>query len=132
MTDSNVELVRRGFDAAARGDIDAISGLLDADVRWHGAGDDQDGCHNRREALQFMRRALAEGVNVELLDAREARADRVLVILQRNLPRDGDTSGERPDPHGEILSFRDGKITEMVVYPTAQEAVSAAGPSPNP
>jgi ketosteroid isomerase-like protein len=132
MTESNVELVRRGFDAAARGDIDAISGLLDADVRWHGAGDDQDGCHNRREALQFMRRALAEGVNVELLDAREARADRVLVILQRNLPRDDDMSGERPEPHGEILSFRDGKITEMVVYPAAQEAVSAAGPSPNP
>lgn len=131
MSEHNVEVVRRGFDAAARGDIDAISGLLADDVRWHGAGDDQEGCHNRRQALQFMRRALAEGINVELLDAREARPDRVLVILQRNLPREADASGERPEPHGEILTFRDGKITEMVVYPTAQEAVSAAGPSPS-
>jgi hypothetical protein len=49
------------------------------------------------------------------------------VLLQRNvLP--GDPSGERPSPHGQILTLRDGKIAEMVVYPTAEAAVGAAGP----
>jgi ketosteroid isomerase-like protein len=33
---------------------------------------------------------------------------------------------ELPSPHGQILTFRDGKIAEMVVYPTAEEALGAA------
>jgi hypothetical protein len=102
--------------------------MLAPEVRWHGAGDDQGGCQNREQALRWMSEGIARGIRVQLLEARELKDDRVLVLLQRNLPREGDPSGEPPSPHGQILTLRDGKITEMVAYPTAEEAVGAAGP----
>jgi hypothetical protein len=36
MSQTNVELARRGYEAALRGDLDAIRGFLDAEVKWHG------------------------------------------------------------------------------------------------
>lgn len=118
--------VRSGFDAASRGDLDSIAALLSPDVSWHGAGDDQGGCRNREQTLRWMREAIDRGIGVELLDARELPGDRVLVVLQRN-PDPG--SAETPEPHAQIVSFREGLITEMVVYPTAGEAFAAVGES---
>jgi len=127
MDRSNVELVRDGFGAVARGDVDAISAMLAPDVRWHGAGDDHGGCQNREQALHWMTAAIDRGIRVQLLEARALKNDRVLVLLQRSVPREGDPSGEPPSPHGQILTLRDGKITEMVAYPTAEEAAGAGG-----
>ena len=45
MGEQNVELARRGWEAAQRGDLDAIAALLDPDVKWHG-GDPASGCQN--------------------------------------------------------------------------------------
>ncbi len=35
--------------------------------------------------------------------------------------------GEQPEPHGELVTVRDGKVTEMVAYPNVDEALVAAG-----
>lgn len=35
--------------------------------------------------------------------------------------------GEQPDPHGEVVTVRDGKVVEMLVYPTVEAALAAAG-----
>ena len=55
MTESNVELARSGYEAIMRGDLDAVRDLLDPDVKWHG-GDPADGCQNRKQTLEWMRR----------------------------------------------------------------------------
>jgi ketosteroid isomerase-like protein len=122
--ESALGLVRRGFQAASRGDIDAIAAMLSPDVRWHGAGDDSGGCQNRKQTLRWMREAIERGVRVDLLDARELPGDRVVLVLRRRPTPD---DPEPPAPHGQIISFRDGLIAEMVVYPTAGEALAAAG-----
>jgi ketosteroid isomerase-like protein len=129
MAESNIELVQRGFVAAARGDIGAVTAMLSPEVRWHGAGDEHGGCQNREQALRWMGDAIARGIRVQLLETRELGDDRVLVLLQRHELRDGDSGGQLPPPHGEILTFRAGKVTEMVVYPTAEDALRAAGES---
>jgi hypothetical protein len=123
MDASSLELVRSGFEAASRGDVDSISSMLSPDVRWHGAGDDQGGCQDREQALHWMRAAIERGVRVDLLDARELPDDRLLLVLQRQ-PAPGE---EPPPPHGQILTFRDGLIADMAVYPTADEAAAAGG-----
>lgn len=123
-----LELVRSGFEAASRGDVDSISALLSPDVHWHGAGDDEGGCRNRKQALRWMREGLERGVRVELLEARELPGDRVLLVLQRQ-PDEESEPGDAPAPHGQIVTFRDGRIADMAVYPTADEAIAAAGPS---
>ncbi len=62
-------------------------------------------------------------MTVEPPEFRDA-GERVVVILQRQQPPEG---GERPPPHGEVVTVRDGKIAAMIVYPTVDEALIAAG-----
>ena len=122
MAESNVELARRGFQAAMRGDLEAIGELLDPGVRWH-AGDPsaQWACHDRGEALAFMQRSdLSRGGRAELVDAVGA-GDKVVVIIRR--PGEGD---EEPSRVANLATFRDGKVIEMVHYPDPDDALAAA------
>ncbi len=118
---SNVELARRGFEAALRGDFEVIANLLDPAVKWHaGDPDAQYACRNREEALRFMRRAERRGPG-ELLDAIPA-GDKV-VLITRPKP---DGSGP-PATTANVTTFRGGKVVEMVHYPNYRDALAAAG-----
>jgi hypothetical protein len=64
-------------------------------------------------------------VTAELLDIRDA-GDRLVAVIRSHVPPEWE---RRPEPHGELITVRDGKVTEMVVYPTVDEAL-AAGPQP--
>jgi ketosteroid isomerase-like protein len=125
MTATDVQRLREAWDAFSHGDVDAVANVLDPDVRWYGAGDpDAEGaCRNRDQALAFIRRAVADGVRAELLDLRDAGEHLVAVIQGHNPPE----WHEPRHPHGEVITLRDGKVTEMVVYPTVDEALAAAG-----
>ncbi len=122
MTETNVERARRGYEAALQGDLGAIREILDPHVKWHG-GDPSapDACHNRKQALQFMRRARSGRRVGELVDVIEA-GDRVVVIM-------------RPPPEADepavlianLTTFRDGKVVEMVHYSDPEDALAAVG-----
>ena len=121
MSKSNVELARRGYEAALRGDVDAIAEILDPEVKWH-AGDPEAefACRNREQALAFMQRAGRRPIGqlVDVIDAGE----RVVVIMR--------PSAEDDEPAAlaaNVTSFRDGKVVEMVHYPNAEDALVAAG-----
>ena len=122
MTESNVDLARRGFDAALRGDLDAIRELLDPHVKWHGGDPTASGsCQNRDQALAFMRQSDVATGRFELVDVVGA-GDKVVVIL-RATPR-----GQEPGrPVANLTTFRDGKVVEMVHYPDPDDALAAAG-----
>jgi ketosteroid isomerase-like protein len=121
---SDIGLLRRAWAAFERGEIDAATEVLDPDVRWYGANepDAESSCHNREQARAFIRRAIETGISTELLDIRDAGEHRLVLILHIHVPAD---RGER-GPHGEVVTVRDGKVTEMVVYPTVQDALTAA------
>ena len=123
MTESDVELARRGFAAAVRGDFAAIGELLDPEVKWHGGDPAAIGsCQNRDQALRFMRRSeFMRGGGFELVDVVDA-GDRVVVILRP--PPEG---AEPAAPVANLTTFRDGKVVEMVDYPSPQAALAAAG-----
>ena len=120
----DLELLRGAWEAFAAGDLEAATAALDPHVCWYAADEpDADGtCHNRGEAVAFLRRARADGVSAELLELREV-GDRVVSIIQTHIPPDW---GDQPPPHGEVVTIRHGKIVEMVVYPTVEEALQAA------
>jgi ketosteroid isomerase-like protein len=121
--ETNVETARRGFEAALRGDLDAIAELLDPNVKWHGGDPSAPGaCHNRREALAFMRQSeVIRGGRVELVDV-VGVDDKVVVIMR--VPSSGD---EPAPPVANLTTFREGKVVEMVHYPNAADALAAAG-----
>jgi ketosteroid isomerase-like protein len=124
MTSRDLELVRAAWEAFASGDVEAAAAALDPQVRWYAADEPDAGgtCHDRGEALGFIQRALADGVSAELLELREV-GDRIVSIIQTHVPPDW---GERPPPHGEVVTVRNGKIVEMVVYPTVDDALQGA------
>jgi ketosteroid isomerase-like protein len=121
MTSDNVQLARQGFEALKRGDLSQAEALLDEHVKWHVGDPNAVGaCRSRSEALAYMRRPERRGPG-ELVDVIDA-GDRVIVITQPP------PSGPQPEPlHAQITTFRDGKVIEMVGYPTVEDALAAAG-----
>ncbi len=128
MGERDAKLIRELWAAVARGDVDVAVEALDPGVRWHGAGDPEGGCQNRDEARAFIRQALADGISAEALEVRTA-GERVLVVVQIHQPPEW---GEQPEPHGELVTVVDGKITEIIVFPTVDDAVAEAGDQPLP
>jgi ketosteroid isomerase-like protein len=122
VAESNVELARRGYEAAVRGDLDALREFLDPEVKWHGGDPSAPGaCHNREEALEFMRQAGSRRGIGELIDV-IAAGDKVVVIL-----RPVSADGEQAALSANLTTFRDGKAIEMVHYPSPEDALVAAG-----
>ena len=114
MNETNADLVRRGFDAVLRGDVDAIADLLDPDVKWHGGDPTAPGsCQNREQALRFMRAARTTGKLADVVEV----GDKVVVIIDR-------ADGERV---ANVTTFRDGRVVEMVHYERAGDALAAVG-----
>jgi ketosteroid isomerase-like protein len=121
VTETNVELARRGYEAAVRGDLDAIGELLDTDVKWHGGDLSAPGaCHNRAQALEFMSEARSRRGVGELIDVIDA-GDKVVVIMR---PPSGE--GEAAALSANLTTFRDGKVIEMVHYANPEDALAAA------
>jgi ketosteroid isomerase-like protein len=122
MTETTGELARRGYEAALRGDLDAIRELLDPDVKWHDGDPTAPGaCNNRAQALDFMRQARSRRGVGELIDVVEA-GDKVIVIMRP--PSHG---GEPAALIANLTTFRHGKVIEMVHYPNPKDALAAAG-----
>lgn len=122
---SNSELARRGFAAIAAGDFDAISELLDPDVKWHGGDPTAAGaCTNRNQALAWMRSTPRRrgGPLPELVDVVEG-GDRVVAIMQPPPTADDPT----PRRTANLATFRNGKVVEMVHYDDPADALSALG-----
>ena len=121
MSESNAELARRGYEAALRGGLDVIAGMLDPDVKWHG-GDPtaSEACHNREQTLEFMRQARRRRGIGKLVDVIEA-GDKVIVIL-----RPPSETGEPAALSANLTTFRDGKVVEMVHYPNPDDVRAAA------
>jgi ketosteroid isomerase-like protein len=122
VTETNVELARRGYEAALRGDLDTIRECLDPDVKWHGGDLSAPGaCHNREQALEFMREARSRGGVGELVDVVDA-GEKVVVIM-----RPPSQEGEPAEMVANLTTFRDGKVREMVHYANPADALAAAG-----
>jgi ketosteroid isomerase-like protein len=118
MSQSNVDIARRGFEAVMRGDLDAIGELLDPEVKWHGGDPSATGaCHNREQALAFMRRARSRNPTGELVDVIDA-GDRVVVVIRPH---------EQAELRANLTTFRDGKVIEMVAFETPEDALTATG-----
>ena len=134
MSQENVETLREGFEAFARGDIDGVLERLDSDVDWSPAIGPILGVETvrGREALRrFLTRDLFEGFDrfrAEPLSIEDLGGEYVLVMV-RYTGR-GQSSGIEMDmTSASLYRMRDGKVVTMRDYSTRAEALEAAGPS---
>jgi len=122
MSAGNVELARKGYEAARRGDLQTVGEMLDPEVTWHGGNpSDAGACHGREQALAFMRRAWSAQPMGELVDVIDA-GEKVVLVLRPPSP-----DGQRAALVANVTTFRDGKAVEMVHFPEPDDAFAAAG-----
>jgi ketosteroid isomerase-like protein len=132
MSQANVEVVRRLYEAIQRGDSAAVLDLYDPDVEWDMSGYPYGEMLTVRSrghaALRTFWRELYEAWDAydhdvhELIDA----GDHVVsVVTDRGRGR---ASGAevRTDAYG-VWTVRDGKITRSIWFRTRAQALEAAG-----
>jgi ketosteroid isomerase-like protein len=135
MSQENVEIIRRVYEAAAGRDAEAVLALYDPEVRLdvsrlavHGAPGGVEGVYRGHEGLRSIFGDWHETYGEieydydELIDAGE----RVVSVVTRHAR--GRASGvEVERPFALVWTLREGRIVQVVWFLTRNEALEAAG-----
>ena len=124
MSKENVEIVRRGLEAYARGDMDVALAAMDPDVIWNPFEEEQTyGVEGVREHLERWESTWDDLVTTpeEFVDA----GDSVLVTIHfRGRGREGVVVNARSYA---VYKLRDGKMVRMDEFMERDEALAVAG-----
>ena len=132
MSQENVEVFKRAFDAINRRDPEALLSVLDPEVEWHGAilmamGGRQT-VYRGHEGVREWLRDLYETLSEFQADYPEIRdlGDRT-VAIGRVRVRGMASEVEIESPHGTVVEFKNGKGIRIRTYLDPREALEAAG-----
>lgn len=122
MSHPHAQLVARGYDAVARGDLDALADVLADDVVWHvpGNGLISGDYHGHDGVVEFFTKAqqLANGtMRVELHDI-TATDEHTFAIQTNRAERDGKTLEARAVA---VFDVRDDKAAEVWFFTNSQD-----------
>jgi ketosteroid isomerase-like protein len=129
MPQENVEIVRRVYEAANRGDFDAANTYIHPEIEFHTyAQSPEAGVYRGKEAVRRYNEDLFaqfESIRFELEELLDA-GDRVVVVTtQHAVPKGGQQ--EMSVRITEVWAVRDGLLAERRSYSTKDEALEAAG-----
>ena len=135
MSQENVEVVRRLFDAVARRDDETVLALYDPDVEWDGsrhrwaevlAGDPVWRGHDGLRAFFQQYYEMWEDFETDLEELIDAGEHVVSIVTQRARGRSSGLDVEWTDSIG-VWTIRDGRVVRVVWFPTREEGLEAAG-----
>ena len=132
MSEENVNIVRQGYEAFNRGDIDAVMGIMDPNIEWQEPdveGLPDRGTHLGREAVaNNVFGSVGENWDdfqvqpEEFLDA----GDRV-VVLGRFQGRGKATGRTLDAPYAHVWTLRDGKAVHFRNYTDTANFLQSLG-----
>jgi hypothetical protein len=126
MSHLNEELLRRGFDAYAHRDLDAISRILHPDVAWHWPGRSPMAGDYRGigEVLMMFARAFERAGDSLTFDVHDVLAndEHGIALVVTTVTRRGETYEDRSV---YLVHFGAGTITEVWTYAWDQYADDA-------
>ena len=129
MSQENVEIVRRAYEAYVRGDLDAAYSCLHPEIEFHTYVDSpQAGVYRGREAVREYNDDLFaqfESLRVEVEEFVDAGDHVIVVSTQHAVPKGG--RKEIGVHMIELWTVRDKVITERHSYATKEQALEAAG-----
>ena len=135
MSEQNVEVVQRLFDAVARRDSATVLALYDPEVEWDGSRHRwgevmrRESVFRGHEELREWSRAYhemwehLEDTVEELIDA---GVSVVSIVTTRGRGKTSQVDVEWKENSG-VWTVRAGRITKVVWFPTRREALEAAG-----
>ncbi len=129
MSQENVEIVRRVYEAASRGDWDGALRHAHPHIEATFEVGPQAGTHRGREAILAVISDMTAGFDAWISEPLEffESENRVVVIVRHRLRPKGGTGGEFEFRNGHIWTIRDGTILSLVGYPNPEKALEAAG-----
>jgi ketosteroid isomerase-like protein len=130
VSDENVAVVRRAYEAWNQRDIDSIIGVLDPDVDWSFEGGTRfpgtDPSYRGHAGFREFSRIFIEPwreISIEIEETRVCGDAVVLFVLFRGRAREGP---EVESPFAHVLWMRDRKVIRFRSY-DREEALEAAG-----
>jgi ketosteroid isomerase-like protein len=128
MASENVDLVRSGYEAFNRGDIDAVLALLDDDVQWHepGGGGAPSGTFRGPQSIasDLFSHVPEQFEEFSVETERFIDAGEQIVVIGRFRGRA--KSGKELDAaFAHVATVRDGKEVEFRNYVAADEWADA-------
>jgi ketosteroid isomerase-like protein len=126
----NTELVKRGYEAWNRGDVEGVLAFLDPQIEWRGYTHipESGTLEGRDEVKAWLERFLDawEELEIEVTELIDA-GDQVVALVQfrgsgkgSGVPVEGGT-----DAHA--WTVRDGRIVAVTLYQGTREALEAIG-----
>jgi ketosteroid isomerase-like protein len=126
MSRDNVAIMRAGFEAFARGELNALAAMLDPNVEWKALEDPEP-----RRGVEGVLESIAgwfeiwDDVNIELEELIDAGDDVVAVVNERG--RVAGSSEEVTQRFFQVWTLSGGSIVAFHEYKTKDEALEAAG-----
>jgi ketosteroid isomerase-like protein len=120
----NVELLRKGYQAYSRGDMETINELFADDVEWHVAGRSQlaGNYHGKDEVFGFFGKIIELSGGTARFEVHDVLAndEHGVALVTGSASREGrDFTGK--DVH--TFHIRDGKVVEFWDSPLDQYAI---------
>jgi ketosteroid isomerase-like protein len=130
MSNENVELIRRAYDAYARGDLATILEVVDPDLEWTyldpSLEDPQPQvCHGRHELQSALQRQAKQGLRAQLEEIL-GHGDRVMVVV-RTPGIDAYRVQQADDRNYDVFTVQDGRIVALRACHDRQEALRFTG-----
>ncbi len=130
MSNENVDLIRRAYEAYSRGDVATMLQLVDPDLEWtfldpSVADPEPQVCRGRHELEIALERQAERGLKAELEEV-AARGDRVMVVV-RTPGADAFRVRKANDRNYAVFTVREGKIVALPDCRDRDEAPELAG-----
>jgi ketosteroid isomerase-like protein len=134
MSEENVEIVRRLYDADERADLATVYSILDEEIEWDMARGPYaelglDAIYRGHEGVRkFWREWFSVWGRVEFsYDEFIDAGEKVLVVLRQRMR--GKLSGIElsMDSYVQAWTLSEGKVVRMEFFPTREEALEVAG-----
>ena len=128
MSEENVELVRRIYEATNNGDIDAVVLYFHPEIEFRAYPRYSEGVYHGKQAVrEYIENVWEhfESVRIEVDELLDAGDQVVVVTTQHPVPKRGQQ--EMTAHLAEVYTIRDGLLAERRPYSTRNEALEAAG-----
>jgi ketosteroid isomerase-like protein len=128
---ANTDLIRNGYDAWNRGDVDGVMAVLDPAVEWQGYAHlpESGTLSGRAEVRAWLERFLEawEELEIELTELIES-GERVVALVRFHALGKGSGARVEGGVDAHVWTVRDNRVVAVKLYQGTREALEEARP----
>ncbi len=122
------ELAETVRSAMENADLEVFLSLCAEDVHWGAPGDSQGGCHNRDQVRSWYESAFGRGVRATVTEVMHGPTSLLVGLTVSGSPAAEEQGGQAQ--RWQVLTIRDGRITDICGFDDRTEAAARAGIPP--